>query len=144
MKFDFRESRIISNGNIIKYKYRPMWRLCATARRDDRAAVGWAWTGRNLILDEALSVGTQECHVIDTILQHKPNKVYIFWKHDKFPIQQDKFYCKQYNQVDGRRQAVRLKKHDGELINPSIIMKVLFFYARITYCRNGYFTLLMR
>ena len=24
------------------------------ARRDDRAAVGWAWTGRNLILDEAL------------------------------------------------------------------------------------------
>ena len=23
-------------------------------RRDDRAAVGWAWTGRNLILDEAL------------------------------------------------------------------------------------------
>ena len=31
-----------------------MWRPCATARRDDRAAVGWAWTGRNLILDEAL------------------------------------------------------------------------------------------
>ncbi len=29
-------------------------RPCATARRDDRAAVGWAWTGRNLILDEAL------------------------------------------------------------------------------------------
>ncbi len=25
-----------------------------TARRDDRAAVGGAWTGRNLILDEAL------------------------------------------------------------------------------------------
>ena len=25
-----------------------------TARRDDRATVGWAWTGRNLILDEAL------------------------------------------------------------------------------------------
>ena len=24
-------------------------------RRDDRAAVGWAWTGRNLILDEALA-----------------------------------------------------------------------------------------
>ena len=57
MKFDFRESRIISNGNIIKYKYRPMWRPCATARRDDRAAVGWAWTGRNLILDEALHMG---------------------------------------------------------------------------------------
>ena len=31
-----------------------MWRPCATARRDDRVAVGWAWTGRNLILDEAL------------------------------------------------------------------------------------------
>ena len=55
MKFDFRESRIISNGNIIKSKYRPMWRPCATARRDDCAAVGWAWTGRNLILDEALA-----------------------------------------------------------------------------------------
>ena len=27
------------------------------ARRDDRAAVGWAWTGRNLILDEALIRG---------------------------------------------------------------------------------------
>ena len=25
-----------------------------TARRDGRAAGGWAWTGRNLILDEAL------------------------------------------------------------------------------------------
>ena len=25
-----------------------------TARRDDCAAVGWAWTGRNLILDEVL------------------------------------------------------------------------------------------
>ena len=25
--------------------------------RDDRAAVGWAWTGRNLILDEALMLG---------------------------------------------------------------------------------------
>ena len=25
--------------------------------RDDRAAVGWAWTGRNLILDEALRPG---------------------------------------------------------------------------------------
>ena len=46
MKFDFKESRIISNGNI-----RPMRRR----RRDDRAAVGWAWTGRNVILDEALS-----------------------------------------------------------------------------------------
>ena len=29
-----------------------------TARRDDRAAVGWAWTGRNLILDEALRTVT--------------------------------------------------------------------------------------
>ena len=28
--------------------------MCATARRDDRVAVSWAWTGRNLILDEAL------------------------------------------------------------------------------------------
>ena len=60
MKFDFRESRIISNGNIIKSKYRPMWRTrggtTARRRRDDRAAVGWAWTGRNLILDEALSL----------------------------------------------------------------------------------------
>ena len=27
-----------------------------TERRDDRAAVGWAWTGRNLILDEALYI----------------------------------------------------------------------------------------
>ncbi len=31
-------------------------RGATTARRDDRAAVGWAWTGRNLILDEALPV----------------------------------------------------------------------------------------
>ena len=29
-------------------------RDATTARRNDRAAVGWAWTGRNLILDEAL------------------------------------------------------------------------------------------
>ena len=48
MKFDFRESRIISNGNIAQCDDR--------ARRDDRVAVGWAWTGRNLILDEALTV----------------------------------------------------------------------------------------
>ena len=35
-------------------------RDATTARRDDRAAVGWAWTGRNLILDEALGVGGSE------------------------------------------------------------------------------------
>ena len=59
MKFDFREGRIISNGNIKnivqcddRAARRP--RGVTTARRDDRAAVGWAWTGRNLILDEAL------------------------------------------------------------------------------------------
>ena len=32
-------------------------RDATTARRNDRAAVGWAWTGRNLILDEALQLG---------------------------------------------------------------------------------------
>ena len=32
-------------------------RDATTARRDDRAAVGWAWTGRNLTLDEALRTG---------------------------------------------------------------------------------------
>ena len=33
-----------------------MRRPCGTTtvRRDNRAAVSWAWTGRNLILDEAL------------------------------------------------------------------------------------------
>ena len=30
-------------------------RGATTVRRDDRTAVGWAWTGRNLILDEALA-----------------------------------------------------------------------------------------
>ena len=30
-------------------------------RRDDRAAVGWAWTGRNLILDEALAPHNSVC-----------------------------------------------------------------------------------
>ena len=28
------------------------------AQCDDHAAVGWAWTGRNLILDEAVAVDT--------------------------------------------------------------------------------------
>ena len=28
-------------------------------QRDDCAAVGWAWTGRNLILDEALKGGRE-------------------------------------------------------------------------------------
>ena len=91
MKFDFRESRIISNGNIIKSKYRPMWRPCATARRDNRAAVGWAWTGRNLILDEALlprqlrisinkSRLTQSTiHIIDLHM-----KLAIFWRGYEF------------------------------------------------------------
>ena len=53
MKFGFRESRItvlvmaiLLSKNIAQCDDR--------ARRDDRAAVGWAWTGRNLILDEAL------------------------------------------------------------------------------------------
>ena len=31
------------------------------ARHDDRAAVGWAWTGRNLILDEALCGAIHVC-----------------------------------------------------------------------------------
>ena len=52
MKFDFKESRIISNlaiplsNNIAQCDDR-----AATARHD-----GWAWTDRNLILDEALGV----------------------------------------------------------------------------------------
>ena len=36
------------------------------ARRDDRAAVGWAWTGRNLILDEALLLGSKDRQVAGT------------------------------------------------------------------------------
>ena len=46
MKFDFKESRIISNGNTNKYNI---------AQCDNRAAVGLAWTGRHVILDEALN-----------------------------------------------------------------------------------------
>ena len=38
-------------------------RDATTARRNDRAAVGWAWTGRNLILDEALYGGSILVHV---------------------------------------------------------------------------------
>ena len=38
-----------------------------TARRDDRAAVGWAWTGRNLTLDEALL----------TVYIYRPETLYI-------------------------------------------------------------------
>ncbi len=62
MKFDFRESRIISvkiSPNVTTVRDRAARRPCGatTVRRDDRAAVGWAWTGRNLILDEALGKG---------------------------------------------------------------------------------------
>ena len=64
MKFDFKESRIISNGNtILKVIISPN---ATAARRDERTAVGWAWTGRNRILDEALDrsvvVSMSSCH----------------------------------------------------------------------------------
>ena len=41
-------------GRYAQYDDRARPRGMTTARPDDRAAVGWAWTGRNLILDEAL------------------------------------------------------------------------------------------
>ena len=45
---------ILLSQNIAQCDDRARPRGATTARRDDRAAVGWAWTGRNLILDEAL------------------------------------------------------------------------------------------
>ena len=48
---------ILLNKNIAQCDDRAPPRGAMTARRDDRAAVGWAWTGRNLILDEALHDG---------------------------------------------------------------------------------------
>ena len=56
-------------------------RDATTARRADRAAVGWAWTGRNLILDEALHgiilqrrtarAKSAECGVFDKVLSNQ-------------------------------------------------------------------------
>ena len=46
---------ILLSKNIAQCDDRARPRGTTTARRDDRAAVGWAWTGRNLILDEALA-----------------------------------------------------------------------------------------
>ncbi len=45
---------IFLSKNIAQCDDRARPRGATTARRDDRTAVGWAWTGRNLILDEAL------------------------------------------------------------------------------------------
>ena len=45
---------ILLSKNIAQCDDRAGPRGATTARRDDRAAVGLAWTGRNLILDEAL------------------------------------------------------------------------------------------
>ena len=48
---------ILLSKNIAQCDDRARPRGATTTRRDDRAAVGWAWTGRNLILDEALLEG---------------------------------------------------------------------------------------
>ena len=45
---------ILLSKNIAQCDDRARPCSATTARRDDRAAVGWAWTGRNVILDEAL------------------------------------------------------------------------------------------
>ena len=45
---------ILLSKNIAQCDDRARPRGATTAWRDDCAAVGWAWTGRNLILDEAL------------------------------------------------------------------------------------------
>ena len=45
---------ILLSKNIAQCDDRARPRGAMTARCDDRVAVGWAWTGRNLILDEAL------------------------------------------------------------------------------------------
>ena len=49
---------ILLSKNIAQCDDRARPRGATTARRDVRAAVGWAWTGRNLILDEALRTYT--------------------------------------------------------------------------------------
>ena len=46
---------ILLSKNIAQCDDHALPRGATTARRDDRAAVGWAWTGRNL--DEALAGG---------------------------------------------------------------------------------------
>ena len=57
---------ILLSKNIAQCDDRARPRGATTARRDDRAAVGWAWTGRNLILDEALGGGVL-LYIKDTI-----------------------------------------------------------------------------
>ena len=58
---------ILLSQNIAQCDDRARPRGATTARRDDRAAVGWAWTGRNLILDEALSRGSPSVGVGNVI-----------------------------------------------------------------------------
>ena len=45
----------------------------AARRPPDRAAVGWAWTGRNIILDEALATATVKIHVY--------SQLFTMWSH---------------------------------------------------------------
>ena len=53
---------ILLSKNIAQCDDRARPHGLTTARRDDRAAVGWAWTGRNLILDEALAAVNVKLH----------------------------------------------------------------------------------
>ena len=61
MKFDFKESRIIIvmaillSNNIAQ---------CDGRAVVTRAAIGWAWTGSNLILDEALIIVDEHARLI--------------------------------------------------------------------------------
>ena len=61
---------ILLSKNIAQCDDRVARRPCGatTARRDDRAAVGWAWTGRNLILDEALDVINAKLSYLSTLM----------------------------------------------------------------------------
>ena len=75
---------ILLSKNIAQCDDRTRPRGATTARRDDRAAVGWAWTGRNLILDEALgsrnksvnyrpvSLTSVICKLLETIIRDLP------------------------------------------------------------------------
>ena len=66
IQFDFNRKvellamAILLRRNIAQCDDRAAQRQCGatTARRDNRPAVGWVWTSRNLILDEALIAGT--------------------------------------------------------------------------------------
>ena len=96
------------------------------AKCDDRAAVGWAWTGRNLILDEALR------GIDETLDPHQVSLHQVQW-----PLLHE---CRAdtYSRVSNKRPGARIYfQKNASLYGPYLALNI-YIFLMFSFKKNVY------